>query len=95
MERTSLAADTGMVFLWETPSTTTFWMKDTRIPLSIAFWGQDGTIVTIREMTPCTADPCPTYAADGPFVGAAEVAKGWFEAHGIETGDKATVLLDG
>jgi uncharacterized membrane protein (UPF0127 family) len=95
MWRSSLPPDTGMVFLWDAPSTTTFWMKDTRIPLSIAFWGQDGSIVTIRDMTPCTTEPCPTYAADAPFVGAAEAATGWFADHGVRVGDTARVLRDG
>jgi uncharacterized membrane protein (UPF0127 family) len=94
MGRTSLAPDAGMAFLWAEPVTSTFWMKDTKIPLAIAFWARDGTIVSIREMTPCTADPCATYAADAPFVGAVEANTGYFAEHGIAAGDRATVLRD-
>jgi uncharacterized membrane protein (UPF0127 family) len=94
MGRTSLAADAGMAFLWAEPVTSTFWMKDTKIPLAIAFWAGDGTIVSIREMTPCTADPCATYGADAPFVGAVEANAGYFSEHGIAAGDRAAVLRD-
>ena len=92
MGRTSLPPDAGMAFLWDEPVTSTFWMKDTEIPLAIAFWAQGGTIVSIREMTPCAADPCATYAADAPFVGAVEANAGYFDDHDIGVGDRATVL---
>lgn len=84
-----LPADEGMAFLWPEPVETTFWMKDTVIPLSIAFVGADDRIVTIEEMTPCRADPCPTYAADGPFVMAVEANRGFYDDAGIGVGDRA------
>jgi uncharacterized membrane protein (UPF0127 family) len=87
MGRTSLADDAGMVFVWTEPTTGTFWMKDTLIPLSIAFWDEDGTIVAIHEMAPCKGDPCPTYEAPVPYVAAAEAPAGWFAANGIAVGD--------
>lgn len=86
---TTLGADDGMAFLWGEPTTGSFWMKDTLIPLSIAFVGADGRIVTIREMTPCRTDPCPTYEADAPYTMAIEANAGWFDAHGVEVGDAA------
>ncbi len=63
MGRTSLDTDEGMVFLFDGPTDGSFWMKDTLIPLSIAFWDEDGRIVGIRDMDPCTEDPCPTYGS--------------------------------
>jgi uncharacterized membrane protein (UPF0127 family) len=87
----ALAADEGMVFLWREPVQTAFWMKDTLIPLSIAFVDEDGRIVTIREMQPCDADPCPTYGADAPFVMAVEANIGYFADVGIAPGDRATL----
>lgn len=90
MDRTSLDADAGMVFLFadeEGAVTDRFWMKDTQIPLSIAFWDADGSILTIQDMDPCTADPCPTYGATTPYVGALEVDQGFFDEHGIHVGD--------
>jgi hypothetical protein len=84
-----LATDRGMAFVFEAPTETSFWMKDTLIPLSIAFVDDEGSIVTIREMTPCEADPCPTYEAAEPFVLAIEANEGWFEANGVRVGDEA------
>jgi uncharacterized membrane protein (UPF0127 family) len=63
-------------------------MKNTLIPLSIAFWDEDGRIVGIRDMDPCTADPCPTYGSPDPYVGALEVDQGFFTEHGVVIGDR-------
>jgi hypothetical protein len=89
--RSSLPADTGMVFVWDQPVETTFWMKDTLIPLSIAFVAEDGRILAIREMEPCEVDPCPTFGAPAPFSAAVEAPSGWFDANGVAAGDVATV----
>lgn len=90
----TLPPDEGMAFVWDEPVQTSFWMKDTLIPLSVAFVGDDGTIVTIRDMSPCEADPCPTYAADGPFVMAIEANRGFFADAGIAVGDRARLEAD-
>lgn len=82
-----LSADEGMVFVFDEPVSTTFWMKDTLLSLSIAFVSGDGRIVTIRDMEPCTGDPCPRYGANGPFTMAIEANRGWFADHGIGVGD--------
>ena len=87
-----LPADDGMAFVFDGPVTSTFWMKDTQIPLAIAFVGEDGHILTITEMTPCRTDPCPTYAADGPYTLAVEANAGWFGANGVAVGDQAHLL---
>ena len=89
---TDLPENRGMAFTWTSPTDTTFWMKDTLIPLSIAFVDQDGKIITISEMTPCTADPCTTYAADAPYTMAIEANANWFEDHGVAVGDEATYM---
>lgn len=91
----ALPADEGMAFVWDEPVGTTFWMKDTLIPLSIAFVSEGGAILTIRDMDPCVADPCPTYAADGPFVMAIEANRGFFDDEGIAEGDRARLGVDG
>ena len=92
MGRTSLGKNDGMVFTFDDvadgPVTATFWMKDTQVPLSIAFWGADGTILAIRDMEPCETDTCPTYGSPTPYVGALEVNRGFFEEHGIREGDR-------
>ena len=87
MGRESLSPYDGMAFVWEEPVVSTFWMKDTLIPLSIAFWDDHGRIISILAMDPCTEDPCPSYGPDEPFVGAVEVARGAFERHGVALGD--------
>ena len=87
MGREDLSPYDGMAFLWPEPVNGSFWMKDTLIPLSIAFWDQDGRIVSIMDMQPCERDPCPTYGPDTQFVGAVEVARGDLQRHGIAVGD--------
>jgi len=89
---TDLPENHGMAFTWGSPTDATFWMKDTLIPLSIAFVDQDGKVVTIKEMTPCTADPCTTYAADAPYTMAIEANANWFEDHKVAVGDEASYL---
>lgn len=89
---TELPPDEGMAFTWDAPTTTTFWMKDTLIPLAIAFVGADGRIVTIAEMTPCENDPCRTYASDGPYTMAIESNAGWYTDHDVAVGDRARLI---
>jgi uncharacterized protein len=93
MGRESLSPYDGMAFVWEEPVVSTFWMKDTLIPLSIAFWDDHGRIISILAMDPCTEDPCPSYGPDNPFVGAVEVARGTFERHGVGVGDRVELTV--
>jgi uncharacterized protein len=92
MGRSSLGADDGMAFLWTSPVEETFWMKDTTIPLSIAFWDSRDRIVRILDMAPCRHDSCPTYDAGVSYVGAVEVNRGFFDAHGVRVGDRVTLV---
>jgi uncharacterized membrane protein (UPF0127 family) len=92
MGRTSLGEDRGMAFLWHEPVQTSFWMKDTLIPLSIAFWDERGRIIALADMQPCRSDSCPTYGPDEPFVGAVEANLGFFEDNGVEVGDRVELL---
>jgi uncharacterized membrane protein (UPF0127 family) len=87
----SLPADAGMAFVWIDPTTSGFWMKDTVVPLSIAFVDRRDRIVTIQDMEPCPSDPCPVYEAGRPFVLAVEANRGWFENHGVGVGDPAVL----
>jgi uncharacterized membrane protein (UPF0127 family) len=92
-----LPADEGMAFVFDGPVSTGFWMKDTPLPLSIAFVGEDGRVVAILDMEPCEADPCPLYAPGRPYVLAVEANRGWFDDRGVEPGDRAEleVVADG
>jgi hypothetical protein len=83
--------DGGVAFLYAYPATGEFWMKDTLIPLSVAFVRADGTIVAIWEMTPCTADPCRTYASPEPYTLAIETTPSWYGEHHIAVGDSAVL----
>ena len=93
MGRESLSPYDGMAFVWQEPVVSTFWMKDTLIPLSIAFWDDHGRIISILAMDPCTEDPCPSYGPDEPFAGAVEVARGTFDRHGVAPGDRVELMV--
>ena len=85
-----LSHESGMAFRYPAPTTATFWMKHTLIPLSIAFVDQDGSVVDVQEMTPCPTDPCPTYLPGSPYTTAVEANTGWFAANGVGQGDTMT-----
>lgn len=88
MNRESLPEDAGMMFLYFEESTSGFWMKDTLIPLSIAFFDRDGTILAILDMEPCKTESCKTYDPGVPYWGALEVNQGAFDEWGVEVGDR-------
>jgi uncharacterized membrane protein (UPF0127 family) len=89
----NLPTDEGMAFVWDEPVASTFWMKDTLIPLSIAFVDEDGRVLAVRDMQPCEEDPCPSYGVGKPYVLAVEANIGWFQKHGVEAGDRAEVTV--
>jgi uncharacterized protein len=85
MNRTQLAPNEGMLFIFKVDDVHCFWMKNTPIPLSIAFMRADGTITDIDEMQAETADRhCPPTRNDGVY--ALEMNQGWFQANGIRPG---------
>jgi uncharacterized membrane protein (UPF0127 family) len=91
MYRRSLAPRAGMVFVWPTDVTGAFWMKNTLIPLSIAFYNRNGRILRILDMAPCRADPCPVYNARTTYRGALEVNRGAFKRWKVRVGDRISV----
>jgi uncharacterized membrane protein (UPF0127 family) len=91
MHRESLPDDAGMIFLFEEEITGGFWMKNTLIPLSIAFMGGDGSILRILDMEPCEADPCEIYDPGVHYESALEVNQGAFAGWGVEEGDLLTL----
>jgi len=84
MNRFSLAPDHGMLFVFEAPQPLGFWMKNTYVPLSIAFADVDGRIVNIEDMKPQDET---THWSRGFALYAVEMKQGWFAAHGIKAGD--------
>jgi uncharacterized membrane protein (UPF0127 family) len=88
MERTELGENRGMLFVFEEQHKLSFWMKDTRIPLSIAYIDSEGRIVDIQDMKPFD-DELPNYISAEPARYALEVNRGFFEERGVEVGDRA------
>jgi uncharacterized membrane protein (UPF0127 family) len=95
MFREELAREAGMVFLEDEPTTGGFWMKNTLIPLSIAFWDREERILAILDMEPCAEQQCPVYYPEVAWVGAVEVNQGFFDRHGVRVGDVVRLEQDG
>lgn len=83
MNRQSLGANEGMIFVFPVTATHCFWMKNTPLPLSIAFLDEQGRIVGIDEMVPHSEkNHCPPQ----PARFALEMKAGWFAAKGLKPG---------
>lgn len=91
MYRPRMRVDLGMAFLYDHDTEGAFWMKNTLIPLSIAFFADNGTILRILDMEPCTGDPCPLYDPGVSYRGAFEVNQGAFDEWGVAEGDHIQV----
>lgn len=87
MHRTQMGTHEGMLFIFERPGVQCFWMKNTLIPLSIAFIDDDGTIVNTDEMKPQTLD---SHCSDRPVRYVLEMNTGWFKKRALTTGSKLT-----
>ena len=85
MFRKSLAPNAGMVFVFDEASQHCMWMKNTLIPLSVAFVDDAGMIINIEDMAPHTED---THCAKRPARYALEMDRGWFASRGIKPGTK-------
>ncbi len=90
--RASIPDGTGMVFLFPADTQGSFWMRDTLVPLSIAFVDVDGWVVEVQEMTPCTSEPCPLYRPSAPYRSAVELRAGEFDAAGVGPGDEVVPI---
>ena len=85
MFRTALGPNDGMLFVFEQPGQQCFWMKNTLLPLSVAFIADDGSIVNIDTMKPQTLD---SHCSDKPVRFVLEMNEGWFAKRGIKAGSK-------
>lgn len=88
MGRTALAEEAGMLFVYPEEGELSFWMKDTLIPLSIAYMDSGGRIVDIQDMEALDDTP-PHYVSAEPAKYALEVNQGFFDERGVEVGDTA------
>jgi len=85
MFRRDMGANEGMLFVNQDEGVRCFWMRNTLLPLSIAFIANDGSIVNIADMAPQSDD---SHCSTKPVRFALEMRQGWFNKHGIKAGFK-------
>jgi hypothetical protein len=85
MHRKSLGPNAGMLFVFDEAAPHCMWMKNTYIPLSVAFLDAQGVIINIADMTPHSEQ---SHCATRPAVYALEMTQGWFAQRGIKAGAK-------
>jgi uncharacterized membrane protein (UPF0127 family) len=91
MDVTDVGVADGMAFVYDDPTNGQFWMRDTPLPLSIAFFADGGRFVSAADMEPCLTGPpedCARYSATGPYVTAIEVPQGTLADLGIRPGSR-------
>lgn len=91
MYRQEMAEDEGMLFLFPTDTNSGFWMKNTYLPLDIAYIDAAGTVLEVRKAKPL--DETPLYPKQ-PYRYTLEVNQGWFERHGVGPGSIVTLPAD-
>jgi uncharacterized membrane protein (UPF0127 family) len=89
MFRASLPDNQGMLFVYEAEDRHAMWMKNTLVPLSVAFIDRAGRIINIEDMQPQTED---THMAAARAAFSLEMNRGWFEQRGIKRGDRVQGL---
>jgi len=92
MFRESLDENSAMLFIFEASAKQSFHMKETKIPLDIAFVTEDGIIDSIKQLEPLSEEHVES---DGEILYALEVNRGWFEEYGIEAGDEMMIEAAG
>lgn len=85
MERDSLPENHGMLFVYPDEERRSFWMRNTPLALDVAFLDRNGTIINIETMQP---NDDTSHYSDGPMMYALEMEAGWFEANGVQAGDR-------
>ena len=89
---TDLGAADAMAFRYTDPHTGTFWMKNTVLPLSIAFFAPDGSFVESFDMEPCSTSSCPNYSTPADFLVAVEVPQGGLDELGLVQGSSLRLV---
>ena len=85
MHRKTMPTNDGMLFQFDEAAPQCFWMKNTLLPLSIAFIDEDGTVVNIDDMKPQTLE---SHCSAKPVRYVLEMNEGWFAKRGIKPGSK-------
>ncbi|MBE9015330.1 hypothetical protein C7Y66_07970 [Chroococcidiopsis sp. CCALA 051] len=91
MYRTSLADNRGMLFVFESPQPTRFWMKNTLIPLDMIFLREGRVIEIAADVPPCKTTTCPTYGTDTEIDKVLELRSGMTAQIGLKVGDRVEI----
>lgn len=91
MHRKKMDPDKGMLFIYPDDKPRRFWMKNTFLPLSIAFLDREGVILRMADMEPLTTERTPSLY---PARYALEMNRGWFDAHEVKVGDTVQGLAE-
>ena len=90
MFRASVPDGTGMLFVFPRAELQGIWMKDTYVPLDVAFLDAQSRILNIEHLEPLDLT---TKWSHGPVLFALEVRQGWFSEHGVRVGDRAEIVF--
>jgi uncharacterized membrane protein (UPF0127 family) len=85
MYRSHLPSGQGMLFVYPSSLRICMWMRNTLIPLSVAFLDEEGRILNIEDMTPLSEE---SHCSVKPARHALEMNQGWFAGHGVKAGDR-------
>ena len=85
MHRAAMPSNAGMLFIFDEATTHCMWMKNTLLPLSVAFIDERGAIINVEDMAPQTED---SHCASRPARYALEMNRGWFAARGLKPGSR-------
>ena len=84
MWRTNMAELAGMIFIFDEPGRRSFWMRNTLVPLDIAYLAPDGTLLEVHAAQPRNETPLPSDSDRVQFV--LEMRQGWFQQHNVKPG---------
>ena len=92
MFRSALPDNRGMLFSFDPPRQTSFWMKDVPVPLDMVFLRQGEVIAITDSAAPCAAEPCPTYGPSGQLIDQViELRGGRVAEIGLQRGDRVDI----
>lgn len=92
MNRTEMAADHGMLFVFQDDAPRAFWMKNTKIPLDMLFFDEQRRLVSVqRDVPPCLADPCRGYSSGAPARYVLELNAGQATKLDLHPGDELLI----
>jgi uncharacterized membrane protein (UPF0127 family) len=92
MDRESMPADHGMLFIFQEDAMRAFWMKNCKFPQDMLFFDAQRKLISVQRNVPaCTADPCPAYSSGAPARYVLELNAGQAEKLGVHPGDELTI----